>query len=175
MDDAIICNSCELTQLFFNWFRSFKPFYELLGCSNKPQIQKWAVWAIHHVCTLCSKLISYINTCLSRWFYVFCLWYKLREISYRTLLFNLLTSFSFVENLYKNLMDEKTLDLLQRVYRQSPSNKHVKVRITEIIKALGRTSLLAKLDEMCMEFEEAPNQIMDVETDWSSAAQLNIF
>ena len=62
-------------------------------------------------------------------------------------------------------MDEKTLDLLQRVYRQSLSNKHVKVRITEIIKALGRTSLLANLDEMCMEFEEAPNQIMDIETD----------
>lgn len=60
-------------------------------------------------------------------------------------------------------MDDKTLDLLQTVYRQSRSDDHVKARITEIMKALGRTSLLAKLDEMCIEYEEAEK--MDVEGD----------
>ena len=33
-------------------YRSFKPFYELLECHAKPEVQHWAVWAIHHVCTL---------------------------------------------------------------------------------------------------------------------------
>lgn len=32
-------------------YRSFHPFISLLACSEAPQVQLWAVWAIHHVCT----------------------------------------------------------------------------------------------------------------------------
>uniref|UniRef100_A0A1B6MT34 Uncharacterized protein n=1 Tax=Graphocephala atropunctata TaxID=36148 RepID=A0A1B6MT34_9HEMI len=32
-------------------YRSFHPFLSLLQCYQAPQVQLWAVWAIHHVCT----------------------------------------------------------------------------------------------------------------------------
>lgn len=32
-------------------YRSFYPFISLLTCNDAPQVQLWAVWAIHHVCT----------------------------------------------------------------------------------------------------------------------------
>ena len=32
-------------------YRSFNPFLPLLRCQNSPQVQLWAVWAIHHVCS----------------------------------------------------------------------------------------------------------------------------
>ncbi|KAL1117386.1 hypothetical protein AAG570_004712 [Ranatra chinensis] len=32
-------------------YRSFYPFISLLACNDAPQVQLWAVWAIHHVCT----------------------------------------------------------------------------------------------------------------------------
>ncbi|XP_054290704.1 protein zyg-11 homolog B-like [Macrosteles quadrilineatus] len=32
-------------------YRSFHPFLSLLQCYDAPQVQLWAVWAIHHVCT----------------------------------------------------------------------------------------------------------------------------
>uniref|UniRef100_A0A1B6DCA2 Uncharacterized protein n=1 Tax=Clastoptera arizonana TaxID=38151 RepID=A0A1B6DCA2_9HEMI len=32
-------------------YRSFHPFISLLTCTAAPQVQLWAVWAIHHVCT----------------------------------------------------------------------------------------------------------------------------
>lgn len=32
-------------------YRSFHPFLSLLQCYEAPQVQLWAVWAIHHVCT----------------------------------------------------------------------------------------------------------------------------
>lgn len=32
-------------------YRSFRPFYPLLKVDMDHQIQLWAVWAIHHVCT----------------------------------------------------------------------------------------------------------------------------
>eukprot|EP00111_Clytia_hemisphaerica_P009163 TCONS_00026934-protein len=87
-------------------YRSFKPFYELLSCERNPQIQKWAVWAIHHVCTLCS-------------------------------------------NLYKNLMDVETLNLLKRVYRQREPTDELRNRILEIYQSLDRTHM----------FDEIPGEI----------------
>lgn len=42
-------------------YRSFKPFHELLESHDKPQIQHWAVWAIHHVCTLGSQYKSLMD------------------------------------------------------------------------------------------------------------------
>lgn len=32
-------------------YRSFKPFFPLLRTDMDYQVQLWAVWAIHHVCT----------------------------------------------------------------------------------------------------------------------------
>lgn len=32
-------------------YRSFKPFFPLLRIEVDYQVQLWAVWAIHHVCT----------------------------------------------------------------------------------------------------------------------------
>lgn len=32
-------------------YRSFNPFLPLLRCHESPQVQLWAVWAIHHVCS----------------------------------------------------------------------------------------------------------------------------
>lgn len=32
-------------------YRSFKPFFSLLRIEMDYQVQLWAVWAIHHVCT----------------------------------------------------------------------------------------------------------------------------
>ncbi|XP_075228477.1 protein zyg-11 homolog B-like isoform X2 [Lycorma delicatula] len=32
-------------------YRSFHPFISLLKCTDAPQVQLWAVWAIRHVCT----------------------------------------------------------------------------------------------------------------------------
>ena len=61
-------------------------------------------------------------------------------------------------------MDEKTLDLLDTVYRQARSDEHVKNRIVEIMKALGRTNQLQKLNEVDMEYEEAASQKMEVES-----------
>lgn len=37
--------------MYSNIFRSFYPFISLLMCNDDPQVQLWAVWAIHHVCT----------------------------------------------------------------------------------------------------------------------------
>lgn len=37
-------------------YRSFKPFFPLLGLEMDSQVQLWAVWAIHHVCTKNRKL-----------------------------------------------------------------------------------------------------------------------
>lgn len=32
-------------------YRSFNPFLPLLRCQESPEVQLWAVWAIHHVCS----------------------------------------------------------------------------------------------------------------------------
>lgn len=32
-------------------YRSFNPFFPLLEAQISPQVQLWAVWAIHHVCS----------------------------------------------------------------------------------------------------------------------------
>ncbi|KAF3819828.1 hypothetical protein GH733_015337 [Mirounga leonina] len=43
-------------------YRSFNPFFPLLGCFTTPGVQLWAVWAMQHVCsknrTYCSMLIE---------------------------------------------------------------------------------------------------------------------
>ena len=36
---------------FITFDRSFNPFFPLLSCVGKPEVQLWAVWAIQHVCT----------------------------------------------------------------------------------------------------------------------------
>ncbi|XP_065666346.1 protein zyg-11 homolog isoform X2 [Hydra vulgaris] len=36
-------------------YRSFKPFYNILQCHQMQEIQRWAIWAINHVCTLCAS------------------------------------------------------------------------------------------------------------------------
>ncbi|XP_014245907.1 protein zyg-11 homolog B-like isoform X2 [Cimex lectularius] len=50
----------ELGEVVISWeapegemvaYRSFFPFISLLSCNDVPQVQLWAVWAIHHVCT----------------------------------------------------------------------------------------------------------------------------
>uniref|UniRef100_A0A023F1W4 Putative zyg-1-like serine/threonine protein kinase n=2 Tax=Triatoma infestans TaxID=30076 RepID=A0A023F1W4_TRIIF len=50
----------ELGEVVISWdppegemvaYRSFYPFISLLACNDAPQVQLWAVWAIHHVCT----------------------------------------------------------------------------------------------------------------------------
>lgn len=38
-------------------YRSFHPFLSLLQCYDAPQVQLWAVWAIHHVCTKNGKFL----------------------------------------------------------------------------------------------------------------------
>lgn len=42
-------------------YRSFRPFFPLLGLEMDRQVQLWAVWAIHHVCTKNRKLYSFNN------------------------------------------------------------------------------------------------------------------
>ena len=32
-------------------YRSFNPFLPLMRCDSAPEVQLWAVWAIHHVCS----------------------------------------------------------------------------------------------------------------------------
>ena len=32
-------------------YRSFKPFLPLMRCDDAPEVQLWAIWAIHHVCS----------------------------------------------------------------------------------------------------------------------------
>ncbi|XP_030062511.1 protein zyg-11 homolog isoform X4 [Microcaecilia unicolor] len=44
-------------------YRSFNPFFPLLGCFSTPGVQLWAVWAMQHVCSknparYCSMLIE---------------------------------------------------------------------------------------------------------------------
>lgn len=39
-------------------YRSFKPFFPLLRVDMDHQVQLWAVWAIHHVCTKNRKCLS---------------------------------------------------------------------------------------------------------------------
>lgn len=50
----------ELGEVVLSWeppegemvaYRSFYPFISLLTCNDAPEVQLWAVWAIHHVCT----------------------------------------------------------------------------------------------------------------------------
>ncbi|XP_018311593.1 protein zyg-11 homolog B isoform X3 [Mycetomoellerius zeteki] len=36
-------------------YRSFQPFFPLLRCTDAYPVQLWAVWAIHHVCTINPK------------------------------------------------------------------------------------------------------------------------
>lgn len=54
----------ELGQVVLSWkppegemvaYRSFTPFFSLLSCFEAPEVQLWAVWAIHHVCTKNAK------------------------------------------------------------------------------------------------------------------------
>lgn len=51
---------CELSSSVSEWkvpetemvaYRSFKPFFPLLKKDMDHEVQLWAVWAIHHVCT----------------------------------------------------------------------------------------------------------------------------
>lgn len=79
-------------------YRSFKPFHELLCNEYSHEIQRWAVWAVHHVCSLCAKS-------------------------------------------YKDLMDEKCLSLLQRIYNQE-INAGIKEKIVEIFEVTGNLHLL---------------------------------
>lgn len=37
-------------------YRSFNPFFPLLEAHISPQVQLWAVWAIHHVCSKNRKM-----------------------------------------------------------------------------------------------------------------------
>ena len=39
-------------------YRSFQPFIPLLMALDKPQVQLWAVWALHHVTTKNSKYVK---------------------------------------------------------------------------------------------------------------------
>ncbi|XP_064477027.1 protein zyg-11 homolog B-like [Ornithodoros turicata] len=62
----------ELGQVVQSWkspetemvaYRSFNPFFPLLRCPNAYQVQLWAVWAMHHVCSknpkrYCSMLLQ---------------------------------------------------------------------------------------------------------------------
>uniref|UniRef100_A0A803T764 Zyg-11 family member B, cell cycle regulator n=1 Tax=Anolis carolinensis TaxID=28377 RepID=A0A803T764_ANOCA len=62
----------ELHSAILNWptpecemvaYRSFNPFFPLLGCFMTPGVQLWAVWAMQHVCSknparYCSMLIE---------------------------------------------------------------------------------------------------------------------
>jgi Zyg-11 family protein len=50
----------DLAEAVLNWktpelemvaYRSFSPFLPLLECYETPEVQLWAVWAIHHVCS----------------------------------------------------------------------------------------------------------------------------
>ncbi|XP_049783276.1 protein zyg-11 homolog B-like isoform X2 [Schistocerca cancellata] len=54
----------ELEEVVIDWetpdgemvaYRSFQPFFPLLKCFETHQVQLWAVWAIHHVCTKNAK------------------------------------------------------------------------------------------------------------------------
>ncbi|XP_027628015.1 protein zyg-11 homolog A [Tupaia chinensis] len=42
-------SSCKMTALVT--YRSFKAFFPLLGNFSQPEVQLWALWAIHHVCS----------------------------------------------------------------------------------------------------------------------------
>lgn len=39
-------------------YRSFKPFFPLLSCTDAYPVTLWATWAIHHVCSKNRKLIG---------------------------------------------------------------------------------------------------------------------
>lgn len=52
--------AAELSTVVLNWktpenemvaYRSFNPFLPLLRCESCSEVQLWAVWAIHHVCS----------------------------------------------------------------------------------------------------------------------------
>lgn len=43
-------------------YRSFKPFFALLKLDMDFQVQLWAVWAIHHVCTKNRKCRNFLDT-----------------------------------------------------------------------------------------------------------------
>ena len=43
--------SWKQPQLEMVAYRSFNPFLPLLRCQESPEVQLWAVWAIHHVCS----------------------------------------------------------------------------------------------------------------------------
>lgn len=60
-------------------------------------------------------------------------------------------------------MDEMTLDLLKNVYRQSESDDHIKNRILDIMRALGKDSLLDSL-RVAMDFEENAIERMEIES-----------
>ncbi|XP_070563131.1 protein zyg-11 homolog B-like [Ptychodera flava] len=62
---------CQLYDTVNNWqlpdstvvaYRSFRPFFPLLGCTDTPAAQLWAVWAMLYVCTIhdryCPLLLS---------------------------------------------------------------------------------------------------------------------
>ena len=56
-----------------------------------------------------------------------------------------------------------TLDLLKNVYRQSESDDHIKNRILDIMRALGKDSLLDSL-RVAMDFEENAIERMEIES-----------
>lgn len=52
--------SQQLVSVVLNWkspenemvaYRSFSPFLPLMRCDSAPEVQLWAIWAIHHVCS----------------------------------------------------------------------------------------------------------------------------
>uniref|UniRef100_T1J5A3 Uncharacterized protein n=1 Tax=Strigamia maritima TaxID=126957 RepID=T1J5A3_STRMM len=54
----------DLAEAVLNWvtpegemvaYRSFSPFFPLLTCYETKEVQLWAVWAVHHVCTKNTK------------------------------------------------------------------------------------------------------------------------
>ncbi|XP_004699716.1 protein zyg-11 homolog A [Echinops telfairi] len=42
-------SNCSMTALVT--YRSFKAFFPLLGSFSQPEVQLWALWAMHHVCS----------------------------------------------------------------------------------------------------------------------------
>ena len=70
MSDQVCWHACshlprdeiseQLVSVVLNWkspdnemvaYRSFNPFLPLMRCDSAPEVQLWAVWAIHHVCS----------------------------------------------------------------------------------------------------------------------------
>lgn len=52
--------SMQLVSVVLSWkspdnemvaYRSFNPFLPLMRCESAPEVQLWAIWAIHHVCS----------------------------------------------------------------------------------------------------------------------------